>query len=388
MYRRKILIVDDSLLNREILADILSDTYDVEFAGDGIEALQILDCSFSEFSLVLLDLVMPKADGFEVLEEMNKKKWVSELPVIVVSADFSSDSINRAYNLGVADYIVRPINTFIVKRRVQNTILSFEKEQKMAAIIAEEIFNRMKSNEIMVSILSQVVEFRNQESGLHIVHIRLITELLLEAIKRKTDRYDLNKERFSSIVMGSALHDIGKIAIPDFVLNKPGKLTEEEFELIKTHPIVGANLVRRADVDLGSPLVAAVYEICRWHHERWDGGGYPDKLEGDAIPISAQVVALADVYDALTSERCYKEALSHNQAIQMIIDGQCGAFNPLLLECLQEVEDSLPDLLALSESVPDEEFVRWRFDKELLKHGDYENINLVEEAIGRYKRNN
>ncbi len=346
MQKERILIVDDSEMNRSILADMLNDEFECEEAEDGERALGILRTSAGKFSLVLLDIVMPKKDGFDVLAEMNRTGLIEDLPVIMVSAETASAQIERAYELGATDFIMRPFDASIVHRRVVNTIFLYAKQRKLVGIIESQIAEKERSSSMMVDILSHIVEFRNGESGQHILHVRTITDFLLRALIRKTDRYLLTEAEISVIGMASALHDIGKIGIDDKILNKPGKLTDEEFAAMKQHSLIGANMLESLAEHREDPLVKCAYEICRWHHERWDGRGYPDGLKGDEIPISAQIVALADVYDALTSERVYKPPFSPEQAKEMILTGKCGAFNPLLLECLSDEFDRIREMLS------------------------------------------
>ena len=342
MEKQKILIVDDSEMNRALLADILEEQYDVVEAENGIEAISLLSRQRADFSLLLLDIMMPEMDGFEVLAYINKYHWNDTFAVIMISADDSPANIKRAYDLGAFDYISRPFDSTIVKRRISNTMFLYARQQRLEKIIAEQFHEQEKNNKLMISILSHIVEFRNGESGLHILHVNTITKYLLKQLVRCTDQYPLSKADISLISTASALHDIGKIAISDTILNKPGRLTAEEFEVMKTHSMVGARMLSDLPFEQQeAPLVKVASEICRWHHERYDGNGYPDGLKGDEIPIAAQVVALADVYDALTSERCYKKAYSHKEALNMILEGQCGAFNPTLLLCLQEIADTL-----------------------------------------------
>ncbi len=345
MAKESILIVDDSEMNRSILTDMLIDEFDVTEAEDGEAALTILKEKGRKFSLVLLDIVMPKKDGFDVLAEMNRVHLIEEVPVIMVSAERASAQIERAYELGATDFIMRPFDASIVHRRVLNTILLYAKQKKLLGIIEDQIYEKEENSRLMVDILSHIVEFRNGESGLHIQHVRVITEYLLRQLVKKTDRYPLTEEEISVIAMASALHDIGKIGIDDKILNKPGKLTAEEFAVMKTHSMIGAKMLENLSVHAEHPIVRTAYEICRWHHERYDGRGYPDGLKGDDIPISAQIVALADVYDALTSERVYKPPIPYEEAMRMILSGQCGAFNPLLLECLSDEFVRIRDML-------------------------------------------
>ena len=354
MEKQKILIVDDSEMNRAFLVDILEEQYDVIEADNGVEAISLLSKQRSDFSLLLLDIMMPEMDGFEVLAYINKYHWNDTFAVIMISADDSPTNIKRAYDLGAFDYISRPFDSTIVQRRISNTMLLYARQQRLEKIIAEQFHEQEKNNKLMISILSHIVEFRNGESGLHILHVNTITKYLLKQLVQLTDQYSLSKADISLISTASALHDIGKISISDAILNKPGRLTAEEFEVIKTHSMVGANMLLDLPIEQQeAPLVKVATEICRWHHERYDGNGYPDGLKGDEIPIAAQVVALADVYDALTSERCYKKAYSHEQALKMILEGQCGAFNPSLLLCLQEIADTLES--ELMDTSPEQE---------------------------------
>ena len=341
--KQKILIADDSEMNRELLAAILEEEYDIIQANDGVQAVDCLQRHAEEISLLLLDIVMPHMDGFEVLSYMNKEHWIDAIPVVIISSENSPIYIKRGYDLGATDFIEKPFDANMVLRRSANAILLGAKQRRMTSIVSNQIYEREKSSKLMINILSHIVEFRNEESGLHVLHIQTITEMLLrQLVQKENNRYALSKEQIRMITTASALHDIGKISIPDEILNKPGRLTAEEFAVIKGHSMAGANMLSELPLDQKEePLVKTAYEICRWHHERYDGGGYPDGLKGEEIPVSAQVVALADVYDALTSERCYKDAYSHEKAIEMILAGQCGAFNPLMLECLLDISSSL-----------------------------------------------
>ena len=335
-HKQKILIADDSEINRAILADMLEEEYTILEAEDGIQAIDFLQTD-TQIDLVLLDIMMPRMDGFEVLNIMNQYHWIEDIPVIMISAETSPSYVNRAYGLGVTDYINRPFDEAIVQRRVVNTLMLYGKQKKLAQMVTDQIYENEKQNILMVNILSQKVEFGNGESGPHVIHIHALTKLLLNCLVQKTNKYNLNYSDISLISTASALHDIGKITIPDHILNKPGPLTPEEFKIIQTHSMAGANMLEALPFYKDEPIVTISYEICRWHHERYDGKGYPDGLQGEEIPISAQIVSLADVYDALTSERVYKKAYSQEKAIEMIINGECGTFNPLLLECLTEI---------------------------------------------------
>ena len=348
-YQETILIVDDSALNRMVLMEILGkENYTFLEAENGQQAVELLDCH-PEVDMLLLDITMPEIDGFGVLEIMNQYHWIEETPVIMISAEDSYTFVERAYDLGASDYITRPFDARVVCRRVSNTLMLYAKQKRLVQMVAEQVYEKEKVSNTMISILSHIVEFRNNESGLHVVHIRTITELLLRRLRKKTDRYPLTEADISLISTASALHDIGKINIPEQILNKPGRLTKEEFEIVKTHSAVGEHMLRQIPFNQNEPLVKIAREICRWHHERWDGRGYPDGLKGDEIPISAQVVSLADVYDALTSERCYKAAFDHKTALNMIVNGECGAFNPLLLECLMDGADQIKQAMQETE---------------------------------------
>ena len=346
--KQKILIVDDSEINRAMLKEILGESYEYLEAENGLRAIEILRRR-TDIALVLLDLIMPEMDGFDVLRVMQCYAWQEEIPVIVISAAEDTRSVERAYDMGVADYIRRPFERVMVLRRVKNALMLYAKQKRLTRLVTDQVYEKEHNGVLMISILSHVVEFRNSESGQHVLHIRTLTDLLLHQLVQKTDRYQLDESDISLISTASALHDIGKIMIPEEILNKPGRLTEEEYAAIKTHTTEGARILKGLAIGQDEPLVKVAHAICRWHHERWDGGGYPDRLKGDEIPIAAQVVALADVYDALTSERCYKQSYSHEKAVDMILHGECGSFNPLLMECLKESSELLRTELQRSE---------------------------------------
>ena len=346
--KQKILIVDDSEINRAMLKEILGEGYEYLEAENGLRAIEILRRR-TDIALVLLDLIMPEMDGFDVLRVMQCYAWQEEIPVIVISAAEDNRSVERAYDMGVADYIRRPFERVMVLRRVKNALMLYAKQKRLTRLVTDQVYEKEHNGVLMISILSHVVEFRNSESGQHVLHIRTLIDLLLHQLVQKTDRYQLDESDISLISTASALHDIGKIMIPEEILNKPGRLTEEEYATIKTHTTEGARILKGLAIGQDEPLVKVAHAICRWHHERWDGGGYPDRLKGDEIPIAAQVVALADVYDALTSERCYKQSYSHEKAVDMILHGECGSFNPLLMECLKESSELLRTELQRSE---------------------------------------
>ena len=339
--RKKILIVDDSELNRSLLTDILEENFEIIEAENGMQAMEILHEHELEICLMLLDIVMPAMDGFEVLAMMNKHGYIKSIPVIMISAEVGGTYIDRAYDLGAIDYISRPFDERTVKHRVMSNYMLSVKQQEMTDLLSDQIYEKEKDNSLMIEVLSHIVEFRNGESGLHVIHVHAITEKVLEALVKKTDKYPLTSKDIRLIGNASALHDIGKISVPSEVLNKPGRFTPEEFAIMKQHTVEGAKMLESIPFHQNEDLVKIGYQICRWHHERYDGRGYPDGLKGDDIPIAAQVVAIADVYDALTSVRVYKPAHPPEEALRMILNGECGCFNPLILECLQDIAEDL-----------------------------------------------
>ena len=339
--KSQILLVDDSAMSRMILKEILGGDYSILEAENGQECLEKMQAEAGNIALVLLDINMPVMDGFEVLKAMNVNHTIEDIPVIMISSDDSDAAIRRSYELGASDYVTRPFDARIVYRRVTNTIKLYAKQRRLVQMVSDQIRARENNTDTLVGVLSHIVEFRNGESGAHVLHIRIITELLLHRLLEISSQYPITAEQQDNIPLASALHDIGKIGIDEKILNKPGKLTPEEYEVIKTQSMLGAEMLHQLENFNEQPLLQTAYEITRWHHERWDGRGYPDGLKGDEIPISAQLVALADVYDALTSERCYKKAFSHEKAVQMILNGECGAFNPLLLQCLTDMQTDL-----------------------------------------------
>lgn len=341
--RPQILIVDDAPVNRELLADILGDRYRILQASEGEECINMLRRYENDIALVLIDMIMPKKDGFEVLVYMNRNHWIEDIPVIMISTDNSDDNVSRAYSLGVSDYISSPFDAKVVYNRVFNIIKLYSKQRRLVQLVTEQIYEKEKDNQMMIGILSHIVEFRNGESGSHVLHINKITGMLLERLIQKTDKYDISWHDRYLITTASALHDIGKIGVDEKILNKPGRLTADEFEIMKMHTMIGASMLHSLTMYQDEELVRVATEICRWHHERYDGRGYPDGLKGDEIPISAQVVSVADVYDALASERVYKKAFPHEKAIEMIMNGECGTFNPLLLECLNDIQGRIKD---------------------------------------------
>lgn len=372
----KILVVDDSRFNRAVMTSMLGKDYFLEEACDGKEAILILEDHAEEFSLVLLDIVMPNMDGFEFLKAMKECGWLDFLPVIMISSEYTAENIETAYRLGASEIIQRPYNEKVICHRIANTIALSGKQRELSNALVNEVIQENETSAAMVSILSHIVETRNGESGSHVQNIRNITRLLLEELMNVTDKYSFSKGEMLLICTAASLHDIGKMAVPEEILNKPGKFTDEEFQIMKGHAMAGANMVdalhKKGNV---SPLIQLTYDICRWHHERYDGQGYPDGLKGDEIPITAQIVSVADVYDALVSERCYKPAHLPEQALQMILDGQCGAFNPLLLDCLSRIFDRLKNTLIASTS------------ENLAENGLNAGQELIEDAVAHLHEN-
>ena len=337
----EILVVDDEEVNRTLLDMIFSKDYHVLQAESGEKCIEILEQQVNSISLVLLDVVLPKMDGFDVLTYMNKNHWIEDIPVIMMSGADAPEAVKRAYALGAVDFVSKPCDAQIVYQRVTNTMKLYAKQRRLTSLITAQINEKEKNSEMLIHILSHIVEFRNGESGSHVLHIHKLTEMLLERLAQKTEKYHLDGDTRAMIALASSLHDIGKIGVDEKILNKPGKLTKEEFEIMKTHTVIGAEMLEQLGIYQNEPLVKIAHQICRWHHERYDGKGYPDGLVGDEIPISAQVVSVADVYDALASERVYKKAVPHEKVLEMILHGECGQFNPILIECLQEISSRI-----------------------------------------------
>ena len=341
--KKHILIADGSANNRKLITDILGEAYAYTDADNGAGLIDYLS-SGNKADIILLDIHLPVLGGLEVLRSLKEQRWLEEIPAVIMIDEVDYDCLHKAYTLGAADYILRPFSAAALRFRTENTLMLYNKQRQLVRLVEEQVRDREEINSAMIGIFSHTMEYRNNESGKHTFNIRTISDILLHKLATLTDRYDLTEKKISVIASLSSLHDIGKILIPKKILNKPGPLTEEEWEIMKSHTLQGENIIRTTHISHASNALLTAREICRWHHERWDGKGYPDGLCGDAIPISAQVVSLADVYDALTSDRCYKKAFSHEKAMEMILGGECGVFNPLLLQCLEEVSDKLQEI--------------------------------------------
>lgn len=336
-----LLVVDDAPLNRELLMAMLGDGYRYLEASDGAACLELLEQYGTGIELVLLDMVMPGMDGTRVLEEMNRRHYIEDIPVVMITADDSGKGIRQAYELGVADYISRPFDAQVVYRRVTNTVRLYARQRRLSAMLARSTQWQRRREQVMIDVLGRIVGFRSGESAEHVRHVNQLTAQLLDRLTEVSSAYRLTQAQCVTISAAAALHDVGKIGVDQSILNKPGRLTPEEFEAVKLHTVIGEELLRGMREYRGEELLETAAEICRWHHERYDGGGYPDGLKGDDIPIAAQVVSLADVYDALVSRRVYKEAYTPERAMEMIREGQCGVFNPLLVQCLTDIQDAL-----------------------------------------------
>ena len=391
--RQNILIVDDSKFNRDILKEILGEKYNYLEAENGNQAIQMIGENIG-IDLMLLDINMPQMNGFEVLKIMKRSQCIEETPVIMISSEESVDTMREAYEMGITDYITRPFDSVIVKKRGQNTLSLYANQNNLVNVVVNQIYEKEENNNIMIRILSSILGSRNSESREHILHIKTATEMMLRQLIKITDVYHLTEADIALITTASSLHDIGKIYIPEEILNKPGRLTDEEFKIMKTHSELGADIIQDMHLPQEKPLVHTVWEICRWHHERWDGKGYPDGLKGEEIPISAQVVSIADVYDALTSERCYKKAFDHDTAIKMILDGQCGQFNPILLKCLKELSPRIFKMFSNETYDSIQYYEAQRLSNEILsekslprKNYSQHVIKVMQEKIDFFKKN-
>lgn len=334
---KTILIVDDVEINRIILTEIFKDDYKILEAVNGSEAIELLNKE--RITAVLLDLMMPEKNGLDVLTEMNNNGKIKSIPVFLVTSADSDEMLLEGYNLGAIDVIRKPFMPHFLKGRVDNVVELYTHRNELQDIVEKQIEKLNQFNQSMVEILASVIEFRDCESGEHVKRIRGLTKIIMEEVSDTYPEYYLPKHEIEKIARASVLHDVGKISIPDSILNKPGKLTKEEFDIMKQHTLKGCEILQLIPELMDEAVYDYSYDICRHHHERWDGKGYPDGLSGNEITIWAQVVSVADVYDALTSDRVYKKAFTHDVAVEMIFNGECGAFNPKVLKAFKQVMD-------------------------------------------------
>lgn len=345
--KKTILIADDQEVNRIILSQVFLEQFNVLEAVDGQDAIDILDARHDEIVMLFLDLMMPKKNGLQVMEHMREKGYMTRIPIIMITGEATADSDLKAYEYGASDIIYKPFETAVIMRRTLNILELFEtrlnmenklKEQTQALLDAHDKLE--KNNEFLINALSSVVEFRSQESGEHIKRVKYFTRILLNYMQKYYPEYKLTKEQINLIVNASALHDIGKITVPDRILLKPGRLSPSEYEQMKTHTTEGCKILEKFKQE-ESEFYRYCYDICRYHHERYDGNGYPDGLAGEDIPIWAQIVSIVDVFDALISKRVYKSAYPTEEAVRMIHDEECGVFSPKLLDCFDLAKEDL-----------------------------------------------
>lgn len=337
---KTILIVDDIEVNRVVLVEVFKDEYEIVQADGGKRAIEIINSNM-EISAVLLDMLMPEVNGLDVLRAMNENGAIENIPVFLITAADSDDMLMEAYDMGAIDVIRKPFLTQFLRCRIGNVIELFRHRNKLEEIVEEQVERLSSMNQAMVETLATVIEFRDCETGEHVKNISGLTKILMTQVSKMYSEYALPPEEIEKIANSAILHDVGKISTPDQILNKPGRLTDEEFEIMKQHTVRGCEILKNIPHILDKGLYHYSYDICRHHHERWDGRGYPDHLSGDDISIWAQVVSVVDVYDALTSERVYKKAFSHEKAVDMIVNGECGTFNPKVLEAFHACMDKI-----------------------------------------------
>lgn len=350
-----ILVVDDMPINRKLLSQIFAREYQVLEAGDGRQAMEYIESCQQKIDILLLDIFMPIMDGFDVLNRLKKSGQLEHLPVIFITSEDSVSMMRRAYELGVSDVITKPFQPDIVRRRVENVLALYLKKERLEETVARQTAYLHRQSLLLADAMSSIIEFKNMDSGQHILRIRIITRFLLQALARDGYPLGLSDQEIQLISEAAVMHDVGKITVPDAILNKPGRLTPEEYEIVKQHTVTGCEVAKKLKFVRGADYMRYCLDICRHHHERWDGNGYPDGLKGDEISIWAQVVSIADVYDALTNERVYKKAYSHEKALEMITGGECGVFNPRLVECfVKNADDMLAYIAVNSQDEPDE----------------------------------
>lgn len=358
--RNKILIVDDSMFNRQLLCDILKDEYAIVEADNGRKALEIIEEQKNDIIAVLLDIVMPEMDGVAVLKELSDKQYLEDFPVLIVTGEQDMNLVAECFDYGISDFIRKPVNTDFVKPRVKKLVELYEQKNSLKEIsqkqtltmrsqyklLQQQAARLKKSNEKIIDVLGTVVESRNMEDGTHVKRVKEFTRILAVHMMEDYPEYELTEEKIGVISSASVLHDVGKITIPDSILLKPGKLTEEEYEYVKSHSIRGYDIINSITGVWDEEYVRYSCEITRYHHEKYDGSGYPDGLKGDEIPISAQLVSIADCFDSLISESVYKSAIPFEEAFTMILQGECGVFSFKLLECFRKAKKELEEYVA------------------------------------------
>ena len=312
------------------MKEILGDTYNYLEAENGNQAIQMIGENIG-IDLMLLDINMPQMNGFEVLKIMKRSQCIAETPVIMISSEDAVDTMRKAYELGITDYITRPFDSVIVKKRVQNTLGLYMNQKHLINVVYDQVYEKEENNNIMIWIMSNILGSRNSESREHILHIKTATEMMLRQLVKVTDAYPLTEADIALITTASSLHDIGKIRIPEEILNKPGRLPDEEFKIMKTHSELGAAIIKDMDFPQDHPLVHTAWEICRWHHERWDGKGYPDGLKAESISYFARITTISDIYDAMLSARSYKKEKIPFDVLQWFVtEGSKGIDQNLL----------------------------------------------------------
>ena len=337
--REQILIMNNSAAQRKALSNMLSDKYDIIEAESGDGVLQLLKERSYDIDLVLLEINETGTDEFKLLSLIKNYRWIDDTPVVMISPEVSHEYIQKAYDDGVVDYIRRPYDSFEVHKRLANILLLYRKQKRLLGALEEQVYDNEKNNRMMINVLAHIVEFRNGESGMHVHHIRTLTAILIQRLVEKTDKYHLTENDMLLISTASSFHDIGKISIDDKILNKPGRLTAEEFEIMKSHSVIGADMLTELYKKKNYPLIDKAYEICRWHHERYDGKGYPDGLKGQEIPEISRIIAAADTYDNMTSKKRNRDALSYQVVREEFIKMSGGKLDPEFSEMVVRFMD-------------------------------------------------
>ena len=345
MKRTKILIVDDVDINREILIDILSSEYELLQGENGLDAVEMAMAHSNEIAIILLDVMMPEMNGFEALEILKGNAITKDIAVIMITAANSTQNEMAGLRLGACDFISKPFNRDVVKMRISSQMKICNFTYNMNQLVSNKVAQIEHVQEVVIDLLANLVECRDLESGWHIQRTRYLVKLLIEKLIQ-TGKLDpsLHFSDVNFIVNAVVLHDVGKIGIPDNILQKPDKLTPEEFETMKSHTIIGSEIANKL-LDVQSPVyVRHIQDICLYHHEKWDGTGYPHGLSGEEIPYSARLMAIVDVYDAMTSKRVYKPALPHETTMEIIRESAGKHFDPVLAEVFYEFRDEFREL--------------------------------------------